>query len=241
MCCIAIVIVNFFVIYFFLGVESQTFSISHVFLFFMQMLTFQFVYGILLLIFLVLEYQTYFNQTLKIQLKNPINISETLQIIENTSKFSLLICDILDNISICFSLFTLTLQMIQSRTEIVFVYAIYVFFREPTQSHANFLLFTMFSLLFVWPFSFTTVTISTKIKREGESTLEIIQEGIRSSTTEISPKIFKHFQVLSQQISHQSPAVNLSLFQIDMNFAYNYICDIFSSSIFFSQFYEFMK
>lgn len=208
---------------------------------FAQVFYFNFILVVIFLKLTVLEYLRHFNETLKSQMTDPNNRSKLPMIIKIASKFSLLICDTLNNISVCFTVFAITGHAIQSRTEVLCIYSIYVYIKEPTVSHFGFFLLNLTTLLLLWPCYIAIISISTKIQQEGKLTLEIIQEGMTSTTTEMSSKNFKHLQVLSQQMFHQSPVVSFSGCRIDMNFAFNYACDIFSSSIFFSSFYELMK
>lgn len=200
-----------------------------------QILLYDFIVGIIFLMLSILDFLVNFNESLKVHMNEA---SDHSKIIKTTSRFLMLICDLLDQIKICFSLFSLTVQIIQNRSEILFVYALYVLVEQPTYSHFGFLLVAVTSIVLLWPASIIIIYISTRIQQEGKLTLEIIQDGIRLPT---NTRNFKRLQILSQQIYHQSPVVNLSFFQIDMNFTYNYICDVFASSIFFSQYFHFMK
>lgn len=194
-----------------------------------QLLIYNFVLAIVLLLLAVLDNVKYFSDVLKTE-----NINS--ESINTASKFFMVICDALNQISKCFSLFSITVLVIQSRAEILFVYGVYVFAREPTIPHFGFILLNASSLLLLWPAFIITIYISTRIRQEGRLMLETMQENLQ-----FSKKNLKRLEIFCQQFYHQPPVVSLSNFNIDMIFAFIYACELFNSSIFFSQFYDFLN
>lgn len=228
---------NFYTLYFFMGFKNRSFSFLEIIFFSFQSFWFQYQISIMIILSQICEKLKNFNAHL-LKVIGSVNedISKLKELLKDTSKFIIFVSDICDDFSIWNTFVNFVVGFVQSNVEISFSYGIYVSIKNPNYENFAFALFMLNCLLLNWIYSFTYVYYSSTIQRDSNSTLDIIQQGLKFKV--LTKENSKFSQILIQQLSHRTPVLTFGPRKLDMFFTFTYICDILSLVIVFVQFYD---
>lgn len=175
------------------------------------------------------------NQLLEVRIKSNDEPSEDemRQFMRNSCKIHDVICEMLESLSIIYTINSLTVYLGFMYGSVFWIFGIFAYFQAPS-SHAILLIATMFvwNLQFI-PYVFWSVTYSSWIERDGRRTVDLMR---RFMYHEKYLDCIRGLDTFYQQVIHRSPFVSVLIDRINWIFFFTILSGIFSYSIILIQF-----